>query len=86
MTVRLENEAIILEGICGVEQVEVLLGLLEQHPGLPVDIGGAQTLHTALWQVLLMVRPTLVNLPTGGFVGGLLVPALGLNHVISNSS
>jgi hypothetical protein len=84
MTVRLENEAIVLEGICGVEQVEMLLGHLEQHPGLPVDIGGAETLHTALWQVLLMARPKLVGVPTSGFVGDFLIPALQLSYFKSN--
>ena len=81
MTVRLEAGAIILQGRCGVEEVEALLGLLETHPALPVDIGGAETVHTALWQVILMRRPALLGTPNSIFVSEHVLLALGKHNL-----
>jgi len=81
MTVRLEAHAIVLEGACGVEQVEPLLAQLEAHSELPVDIGGVEGVHTALWQVILMVRPKLVGTPASTFVGNHLLRALEKSYL-----
>ena len=81
MTVRLEDHAIVLEGVCSVEQVEALLTLLGAHPELPVDIAAAAVLHTALWQAMLMMRPRMVGTPGNKFAADHILPALRRNFV-----
>lgn len=53
MTVRLDGEMIWLEGRCHVEDAEPLLGLLQAKPGRVVDCSRAETLHSAVVQVLI---------------------------------
>ena len=84
MTVRLEDHAIVLEGVCGVEQVDTLLAQLDAHPELPVNIGAATVLHTALWQVMLMLKPRIVGTSGNRFVADHVLPALQTNFLLSN--
>lgn len=53
MTVRLDGETIWLQGRCHVEDAEPLLGLLQAKPGRIVDCSRADTLHSAVVQVLI---------------------------------
>jgi hypothetical protein len=76
MTVRLENDSIVLEGVCAIEEAEQLVSCLSDHPGLAVDLARAEKIHTALWQVLLMVRPTISGSPRSEFAALRLVPIL----------
>jgi hypothetical protein len=62
MTVRQEENAITLTGICGVEEVEVLIGLLDAKPKPCIDLGAAVSIHTALWQALMVFRPEIIGL------------------------
>ena len=59
MTVKSEEGRIILEGRCRVEDAEALLGALLRFPGSVVDVGAAESLHTAVLQILLTVKPRL---------------------------
>lgn len=61
MTVRLEASAIILSGNCGVEEVEDLVTQMQSRPELPVDVSAATAIHTALWQAMLVFRPSIVG-------------------------
>ena len=62
MTVRLANEgAILLVGECPVEDAETLLEHLQARREGPVDWSGCTRLHTAVLQVLMAARPTLVG-------------------------
>jgi len=81
MTVRLEAHAIILEGRCGVEQAEALFGHIETHPTLPVDVSGAEAVHTALWQVILMFKPRLEGAPNNIFISEHILPALAKHYL-----
>ncbi len=76
MTVILEEDAIALRGACGVEEVEDLVGHLESRPDLPVRLGAATAIHTALWQALMVFRPTVTGIPTSPFLGNDVLPAL----------
>lgn len=67
MTVELTENAIMLKGNCGVEDVEPVLALLDGHPGLPIELGAAGHIHTALWQALLMAGPLLRGDPADPF-------------------
>jgi len=63
MTVERRTDTIVLSGQCGVEEVDLLVEQLESAPHLAVDLTGATTIHTALWQALMVYKPTLVALP-----------------------
>jgi uncharacterized membrane protein SpoIIM required for sporulation len=85
MTVRLEDHAIVLAGVCGVEQVEALLAQLEAHPELPVDIGATEAVHTTLWQVMLMMKPAIIGTPGSKIIADHVLPALRKNFLRPNS-
>ena len=76
MSVRLEADTVILAGACGVEDAEPLLALLQDAPTRPVDIERAESLHTAVFQVLLAMRPPLRGGSPNPFVRDWLVPIL----------
>jgi hypothetical protein len=59
MSVRVEDDAIILAGRCGAEDAEALLVALRDGPGRAVDLSAVQKLHLAPLQVLIVARPTL---------------------------
>ena len=63
MTVAVNETVIQLTGACGVEEVEMLLECLQAHPSLPVDLSAATAIHTALWQALMVFRPTIFASP-----------------------
>ena len=58
---RRDDGTIVLDGPCSVEDAEPLLRLLHATPDAAVDWKQCGTLHTAVVQVLLAARPTLVG-------------------------
>ena len=74
MSVTIGQDAIILAGECGAEEAEALLASIQQHPGLPVDVGAVEWAHTALWQVILAFAPPLRGEPANGFISQWLMP------------
>lgn len=68
MTVRQTEEAIILEGRCGVEDAETLLLALQDRPDAAVDTATIEKLHMAVAQVLLALRPTIRGEPNSPFL------------------
>ena len=68
MTVRSQEGRIILEGRCGVEDAESLLGALQQSPHADVELEAAENLHTAVVQVLLAIAPSLRGTSKHGFL------------------
>ncbi|PWE52925.1 hypothetical protein DEM27_27945 [Metarhizobium album] len=61
MTVSVDDKAIRLTGPCGVEEVEVLVDYMDRHPDLHIDLSAATTIHTALWQALMVFRPRIAE-------------------------
>ncbi len=53
MSVRLDGDMVRLEGACGVEEAETLVGLLQSGRVLSVDLGQCRVLHSAVAQALL---------------------------------
>lgn len=51
----------VLAGVCPVEDAEPLLQLLQAAPAASVDWSGCSRLHTAVFQVILAVRPPLTG-------------------------
>ncbi|MCF8483256.1 MAG: hypothetical protein K9H25_22765 [Rhodospirillum sp.] len=61
---------------CTVEDALSLLEFLLANPGAKVDLGPCATLHTAVLQVLLAVKPKIIALPREAFLRRWLSPAL----------
>ncbi|EUB98312.1 hypothetical protein PMI07_006626 [Rhizobium sp. CF080] len=76
MTVSLNGDAIILAGTCGVDEVETLVNYLEARPDVPVDINTATSLHTALWQALMVFKPKMIGAPVSSLMADKLLPVL----------
>lgn len=76
MTVRSENGVIHLEGICPVEDAEILVAALDADPAAVVELGDCRQLHSAVVQVLLVFRPSLRGEPNDLFLRGHLTPAV----------
>jgi hypothetical protein len=74
MSVRLDGEIIRLEGRCYIEDVEPLVVLLHEKPGGIVDCSAAETLHTAIIQVLLAFTPGITGECGDEFVRRWVVP------------
>ena len=53
MSVAFDGTSIALAGDCGVEEAESLMTLVQANPDAPVDVSGAGSVHTALWQVMI---------------------------------
>jgi hypothetical protein len=56
-----DDGSIVLVGNCPVEDAEPLLQLLQATPGVPCDWTRCGHLHTAVFQVVLAARPTLIG-------------------------
>lgn len=67
MTIEVMPDRIVLKGRCGVEEAEPMLAALLESPGRVVVLE-AERLHTALWQVLIALRPRVQGLPKDTFV------------------
>lgn len=74
MTLRLEGGTLHLEGDCGSEEAEPLLALLLEQPSRAVSLAGTRTLHTAVVQVLLALRPQLAEPPAEPFLRRWIAP------------
>jgi hypothetical protein len=68
MTVRKTDDAILLEGRCGVEDAETLLLALQDMPEAVVDATAVQKLHMAVAQVLLALHPAIRGAPESPFL------------------
>jgi hypothetical protein len=58
---RRSDGTILLEGVCPVEDAESLLQMLQATPAAPLDWTRSNHLHTAVLQVILATRPTLIG-------------------------
>ena len=69
MTVRREADGIIvLESVCPVEDAEPLLQLLQATPEAKCDWTRCTHLHSAVVQVLVAARPTLIGPCADGWI------------------
>ena len=75
MSMRLDGDIIRLEGRCHVEDAEPLLVLLQAQPGKVVDCAGAETLHTAVIQILIALGCPVSGATSDGFVRRWVAPA-----------
>ncbi len=76
MSVRLDGNVILLEGVCRVEDAEPLLGWLQADRGRIVDLTGAEHLHAAVLQVLMALGPAWKGAAKDVFIQDWITPAL----------
>ena len=68
MTVTVSPDGVILlQGSCALDDAEILLRHLADAPDAPVDWTGCDHVHTAVVQVLMVVKPRLGGSPTHAF-------------------
>lgn len=80
MSVNLEANCIQLLGDCPVGDAEPLLALLQEAPGRAVDLTKAGTLHTAVVQVLLALRPEILGRSSDPFIDRWIAPLLPMQR------
>ncbi len=69
MTVNVSDAGVIrLEGVCPIEDAEALLRRLTDDREASVDWSACERAHTAVAQVLLAVRPTMLGTPRDPFL------------------
>ena len=76
MTVLLDHRTIRLEGNCHVEDAEPLLNLLQEGMDRAVDVSAVGTIHTAVLQVLMALRPQVVGSNGDAFFESWITPLL----------
>ena len=64
-----------LEGLCPVEDAETLASLILENPTAPVDWTACTRMHTAVYQVLLRLRPSVLGTCGDPFVERWLRPS-----------
>jgi hypothetical protein len=75
MTVRRAGDAIILEGVCAVEDAEVLLQYLQAGADL-IDWSGCTHLHAACFQMVLVARLPMRGSPANPAIERWIAPIL----------
>ncbi len=63
-----------LEGVCPVEDAETLASLILEDPDAAVDWTACTRMHTAVYQVLLRLQPTVLGPCGDPFVAAWLTP------------
>lgn len=69
-----QEASIRLEGICPVEDAEMLASLILEDPETPVDWTACTRMHTAVYQVLLGLRPRILGTCGDPFIDRWLTP------------
>ncbi len=65
MTVRVEEDRIVLDGRCPAEDADDLLSALHDQPRATIDASGIRRIHMAVLQVLFALRPRIIAGPEG---------------------
>ncbi len=76
MSVRLEGQVIVLEGVCRVEDAEPLLRWLQADASRLVDLSEAEHLHAAVLQILMAFKPGLKGAAADPFLRAWIAPVL----------
>ena len=63
-----------LEGVCPVEDAETLASLILEDPTAPVDWTACTRMHTAVYQVLLRLQPSVLGTCGDPLIGRWLIP------------
>lgn len=77
MPIRYEGDAVRMEGVCAIEEVDGLLAFLERTPSATVSLEACEHLHTAVLQALLAYDVKLVGEVYEPFLWKWVAPLLG---------
>ena len=77
MPLNFANDTVTADAVPTVEDALPLLEYLQSQAGARVDLGACTHLHTAVLQVLMAARPTMVTLPRDAFLARWLPGVLG---------
>jgi len=72
MSIEIASDCIHLAGVVMVEEAESLATHLKEHPQSAVNLSACESMHSAVLQVLLALRPKLVGLPADPWLRSLL--------------
>jgi hypothetical protein len=61
------RKLIVIDGIIGMEDIDLLLALLRDHPEADIDLAACEHLHTAALQLLLLAERPVIALPESTF-------------------
>ena len=78
MAIAFKKTKAVFKDIVGVEEAEILLEWLHNHPKGKIDLSSCTHLHTATLQVLMAARPSITALPPDPHLAGWLDSALKL--------
>ncbi len=76
MAIAFKKTKAVFQDIVGVEEAEILLEWLHKHPKGKVDLSSCQHLHSAVLQVLMAARPSILALPSDALLAAWLDSAL----------
>lgn len=62
-----DGEKIVIEGVTGPEDVDMLLELIQENPQASCDLSKCEHLHTAVLQLLLLSKISISALPESPF-------------------
>jgi len=77
MPLNFTDDTVTADTVPTVEDALPLLEYLQLHAGAMVDLVACTHVHTAVLQVLMAARPTMVTLPRDAFLSRLLPGLLG---------
>lgn len=77
MSISAVGDVIYLQGQCRVEDAETLVALLQKSRKVTLDVSTCESLHAAVVQAILAFEGQVVGVSGDGFLGQLLIPALG---------
>jgi hypothetical protein len=72
MSIEIASDCIHLAGVVVVEEAESLAAHLKEHPQSAVNLSACESMHSAVLQVLLALKPQLVGLPSDPWLRSLL--------------
>ena len=76
MSIRLDGDILRLEGDCGVEDAETLVGLVHASGAARADLGLCRHLHSAVAQALLAFRLPVEGASGNPFLRDWVIPAI----------
>jgi hypothetical protein len=77
MAVSFSETAVVIEGVCGVEEALPLLEFLQGNATARIDLRACTNLHSAALQVVMAVATRIASLPHEDFLRRWLTPLLG---------
>ena len=76
MPIQYQEDCVVLQGTCGIRELEDLQAFFQLHENPVVSFEGCQHLHTALLQLLLTYRPQIRGNAESAFIARWIVPLL----------